>query len=376
MTEHVRIESSNGIYAGAPRRERAHGCDAYGKLADTIESAEFDPSARVILIRGEGDMFTAGNDVGEFAAVAAGKSEGSRNVVRFIQSLEAASGTSARLTKGVDNCALSASTTRSQCSSIVVPTPTARPCTAATSGRVQRASDWMKRTTLRLPSDLPGCDGREFADIVAGGEHVALAADQDHAGGRIELGGFDGIGELAVHRIRQRVLLVGARQRERENSVVVLDPDVLGHGSLLYSSGSLESSLVELSWKLVLNARQPARDDIDLRAGKSVRQRRVDLRPHRSSPAPALRGPSASARRARRARPRDRPAARPASPQPCDRRGRKCRPAPDRAPRPPRPSDAVLLAEDEQQPRLRRRDLARGCAAIQRCKRRCATLRR
>src|SRR4029079_18242279 len=51
------------------------------------ESAETDPSARVILIRGEGDMFTAGNDVGEFAAVAAGKSEGSRNVVRFIQSL-------------------------------------------------------------------------------------------------------------------------------------------------------------------------------------------------------------------------------------------------------------------------------------------------
>src|SRR5262249_6916722 len=30
---------------------------------------------------------TAGNDVGEFAAVATGKSEGSRNVIRFIQSL-------------------------------------------------------------------------------------------------------------------------------------------------------------------------------------------------------------------------------------------------------------------------------------------------
>lgn len=76
----------------SPSRWRADKKNAltdamYGKLADSIESAEFDPSARVILIRGEGDMFTAGNDVGEFAAVAAGKSEGSRNVVRFIQSL-------------------------------------------------------------------------------------------------------------------------------------------------------------------------------------------------------------------------------------------------------------------------------------------------
>ena len=42
---------------------------------------------RCVLIQANGDMFTAGNDVGEFAAVAAGKSEGSRNVVRFIQSL-------------------------------------------------------------------------------------------------------------------------------------------------------------------------------------------------------------------------------------------------------------------------------------------------
>ncbi|MHC2763321.1 enoyl-CoA hydratase/carnithine racemase [Bradyrhizobium liaoningense] len=90
MTEHVRIESNGGILTltlARPDKKNALTDAMYGKLADTIESAEFDPSARVILIRGEGDMFTAGNDVGEFAAVAAGKSEGSRNVVRFIQSL-------------------------------------------------------------------------------------------------------------------------------------------------------------------------------------------------------------------------------------------------------------------------------------------------
>ena len=90
MTEHVRIENSGGILTltlARPDKKNALTDAMYGKLADAIEAAERDPSARVILIRGEGDMFTAGNDVGEFAAVAAGTSEGSRNVVRFIQSL-------------------------------------------------------------------------------------------------------------------------------------------------------------------------------------------------------------------------------------------------------------------------------------------------
>ena len=90
MTEHIKIEKSDGILSltmARPDKKNALTNAMYGALADAIEGAETDPSVRVLLIRGEGDMFTAGNDVGEFAAVAAGKSEGSRNVVRFIQSL-------------------------------------------------------------------------------------------------------------------------------------------------------------------------------------------------------------------------------------------------------------------------------------------------
>jgi enoyl-CoA hydratase/carnithine racemase len=56
-------------------------------LADAIEGAETDPSVRVLLIRGEGDMFTAGNDVGEFAAIAAGGFQGERHVGRFVQAI-------------------------------------------------------------------------------------------------------------------------------------------------------------------------------------------------------------------------------------------------------------------------------------------------
>src|SRR6185369_11639247 len=50
-------------------------------------SAETDPAARVIVLRGEGDMFTSGNDVGEFAAIAAGAVQGERHVSRFIRAL-------------------------------------------------------------------------------------------------------------------------------------------------------------------------------------------------------------------------------------------------------------------------------------------------
>jgi enoyl-CoA hydratase/carnithine racemase len=90
MTEHVQIANDHGVLTltmARPDKKNALTDAMYGKLADTIEAAESDAAVRVLLIRGEGDMFTAGNDVGEFAAVAAGKSEGSRNVIRFLQSL-------------------------------------------------------------------------------------------------------------------------------------------------------------------------------------------------------------------------------------------------------------------------------------------------
>jgi len=90
MTDHIKIENDGGILSltmARPDKKNALTNAMYGALADAIEGAETDTNVRVVLIRGEGDMFTAGNDVGEFAAVAAGKSEGSRNVVRFLQSL-------------------------------------------------------------------------------------------------------------------------------------------------------------------------------------------------------------------------------------------------------------------------------------------------
>jgi enoyl-CoA hydratase/carnithine racemase len=90
MTEHIKIEKSDGILSltmARPDKKNALTNAMYGALADAIEGAETDPSVRVLLIRGEGDMFTAGNDVGEFAAIAAGAVQGERHVSRFLQAL-------------------------------------------------------------------------------------------------------------------------------------------------------------------------------------------------------------------------------------------------------------------------------------------------
>ena len=90
MTDHIKIENNAGILSltmARPDKKNALTNAMYGALADAIEAAENDPNVRVVLIRGEGDMFTAGNDVGEFAAIAAGSSHGERHVSRFLQAL-------------------------------------------------------------------------------------------------------------------------------------------------------------------------------------------------------------------------------------------------------------------------------------------------
>ena len=90
MTEHVRVETDGGILTLTMARadkKNALTNAMYGALADAIERAETDPAVRVVLIRGEGDMFTAGNDLGEFAAIATGQVQGERHVGRFLQAL-------------------------------------------------------------------------------------------------------------------------------------------------------------------------------------------------------------------------------------------------------------------------------------------------
>jgi len=93
MTEHIKIEKEGGILTLTMARadkKNALTNMMYGALADALEHAETDPAIRAVLIQSEGDMFTSGNDLGEFAATAAGV-QGERHVLRFLQALTRAS---------------------------------------------------------------------------------------------------------------------------------------------------------------------------------------------------------------------------------------------------------------------------------------------
>ena len=71
MSEHVRIESAGGVLAitlARPERRNALTIAMYAALADAIGNAQSDPSLRLITLRGEGEDFTAGNDLADFMA--------------------------------------------------------------------------------------------------------------------------------------------------------------------------------------------------------------------------------------------------------------------------------------------------------------------
>jgi enoyl-CoA hydratase/carnithine racemase len=90
MTEHVKNEHSDHVLTltfARPDKKNALTNAMYGALADAIVAAETDKSVRVIVLRGEGDMFTAGNDVGEFAMMATGAFKGERHVSRFLDAI-------------------------------------------------------------------------------------------------------------------------------------------------------------------------------------------------------------------------------------------------------------------------------------------------
>ena len=69
MDAHVEVERRDGILSlmlARPERRNAITVAMYAALADAIESAADDPSVRLITIEGQGDDFTAGNDLADF----------------------------------------------------------------------------------------------------------------------------------------------------------------------------------------------------------------------------------------------------------------------------------------------------------------------
>jgi enoyl-CoA hydratase/carnithine racemase len=75
MSEPVIVAVESGVMTltlNRPDKKNALTNAMYATLGAALTRAETDPTIRVILIQAEGDAFTSGNDLGDFAAVATG----------------------------------------------------------------------------------------------------------------------------------------------------------------------------------------------------------------------------------------------------------------------------------------------------------------
>ena len=76
MAEHVRTEVVNGVLTltlNRPEKKNALTRAMYQALAAGINGAEHDRNVRCVLLQAEGDTFTAGNDMADFAAINRGE---------------------------------------------------------------------------------------------------------------------------------------------------------------------------------------------------------------------------------------------------------------------------------------------------------------
>jgi enoyl-CoA hydratase/carnithine racemase len=76
LTNHVLIEKSGGVLTltlNRPEKKNAITRAMYTVLGDAIDHAADDGEVRCILLQGEGEMFCAGNDMSDFAAMSGGQ---------------------------------------------------------------------------------------------------------------------------------------------------------------------------------------------------------------------------------------------------------------------------------------------------------------
>lgn len=91
MTDHIKTELAGGVLTvtlARPEKKNAITQAMYAALSDATERARADDAVRVLLFRGEGDSFSAGNDIADFIAIGS-QTEAplDMSVFRFLKSL-------------------------------------------------------------------------------------------------------------------------------------------------------------------------------------------------------------------------------------------------------------------------------------------------
>ncbi|MGY3124420.1 hypothetical protein ACVWXQ_008357 [Bradyrhizobium sp. S3.14.4] len=100
----------------------------------------------------------------------------------------------------------------------------------------------------------------EVVDVVAGGEHAGAAGDDHAADVGIVLRGVDRAAHLAIHVLRDRVLLARAAQGDDARSALFGDDDIaIRHESPLRSPRRLPWRVSQASAYIILQACQSAR---------------------------------------------------------------------------------------------------------------------
>ncbi len=93
MSEHVKAEIVDGVLTltlQRPQKKNALTGAMYDAMSDALKRAEADASVRVILLQGDGDSFTAGNDLADFASQARGEGSVDSPAHRFIETVSKA----------------------------------------------------------------------------------------------------------------------------------------------------------------------------------------------------------------------------------------------------------------------------------------------
>ena len=94
MSEHVKREIADGVMTltlQRPDKKNALSGAMYNALSDAVRHADVDDSVRVVLFQGDGDSFTAGNDMADFARQAGADNSAESPVRRFIGAISNAS---------------------------------------------------------------------------------------------------------------------------------------------------------------------------------------------------------------------------------------------------------------------------------------------
>lgn len=80
MTQDIVVAKQEGVLTVTFTRtakKNALTNDMYDELADALEGAEADSAVRAVVLRSEGDTYTAGNDLADFAEQSAGRADDS-----------------------------------------------------------------------------------------------------------------------------------------------------------------------------------------------------------------------------------------------------------------------------------------------------------